>query len=506
MRQGSRVRSTTGFGGTVGTRIVIAAALSALLVVWPVSATMAGEIGELTPGLESPSDYRVSSGETAPLTSASGVLPAAGVFESERAMILQQTNSLRAANDLPPLRLNSALNDIAQDWSTQQARVSAMSHREGFYLLYPSGWSRASENVAAGFSPSAVVGAWANSPGHRANLLSNNTDIGIGIAMNSSGRLYYTQNFGRYTTPPPTPPGAVSRIAGNDRFATSAQISARTFPGGARTVYVASGFDFPDALSAAALAGAADGPLLLVSTTSVPSVILTELRRLDPDRIVVAGGPGVIADAVLTTLRTVTSDVDRIFGSNRFETSRKLALDAYRVSGSATVYLATGLDFADALAAGPAAAAVNAPVVLVNGALPLLDPETLDLLDTLGTDQVVITGGIGAVSAGIEQDLRDAGLQVTRFAGSDRFDTAAQIAADSFPDAPRSYIATGTGFADALSGGAAAGALGAPLFTVRTGCVTTGAHTALRNQDPDDIVLLGGLSVLTPVVAGFYRC
>jgi len=506
MRRGSRERSKTGFGGTVGTRIAIAAVLTALLVVSPVSATMAGEIGELTPGLEAPSDYRVSTDGTAPLTAASGVLPAAGLFESERAMILQQTNSLRAANNLPPLRLNAALNDIAQDWSTQQARAGAMSHREGFYLLYPSGWSRASENVAAGFSPSAVVGAWANSPGHRANLLSTNTDIGIGIAVNSSGRLYYTQNFGRYTTPPPTPPGDVNRISGSDRFSTSAQISLRTFPGGASTVYVASGFDFPDALSAAALAGAADGPLLLVTSTGVPSVILTELRRLDPDRIVVAGGPGVVADAVLTTLRTVTPNVDRIFGSNRFETSRNLARDAYDQAGASTVYLATGFGYADALAAGPAAASVDAPVVLVPGMLDEIDPNTLDLLNDLSTTQVVIVGGVGAVSAGIEESLVREGFSVDRIAGADRYATAALIASSHFPDAPRSYLATGSGFADALSGGAAAGALGAPLFTVRTGCVPIDAHTALRNQGPDDIVLLGGLGALTPVVAGFYRC
>jgi len=488
-------------------RVVVTMVLSAALVVAPVSATSA-ETGSLEPGLTAPSAEQHRASETAPgaIASASALLPATGDFETERALILQQTNELRATNGLPPLRLNAALNDIAQDWSLQQARASRMSHRDGFHLLYPSGWSRAAENVAAGYSPSAVVGAWAGSSGHRANLLAPHTDIGIGIAASSTGRLYYTQNFGRYSSAPPTPPGDVSRLSGSDRFATSAQVSSRTFPDGASTVYVASGLDFPDALSAAALAGAADAPLLLVTRSSVPSVILRELRRLDPDRIIVAGGSGVVSSSVISALRTVTSTVDRVSGTNRYDTSRRLALDSYGDVGAAVVYLATGAGYADALAAGPAAASVNAPVVLVPGSSRSADSATVALLRQLGAERVVIVGGTGAVSSGIEQSLSGAGLVVERIAGADRYATSALIGSAHFPDAPRGYLATGTGFADALSGGAAAGALGAPLFTVQPGCVPSQAHSALRAQNPDDLVLLGGLGALSPRVAGFYRC
>ena len=488
-------------------RVVVTIVLSAVLVAAPVSAT-AAEIDAHDPGLTAPSseEHRDGAPASSAISPAAGPMPTAGVYESERALILQQTNELRAGQGLPPLRLNAALNDIAQDWSVQQARASRMTHRPGFHLLYPSGWSRAAENVAAGYSPSAVVDAWAGSSGHRANMLANHTDVGIGVAVNSSGRLYYTQNFGRYSSAPPAPPGDVNRLSGSDRFATSAQISARTFPSGASTVYVASGLDFPDALSAAALAGAADAPLLLVSRSSVPSVILRELRRLDPDRIVVAGGSGVVTSSVLATLRGVAPRVDRVAGTNRYDTSRTLALDSYGGVGAPVVYIATGSGYADALAAGPAAASVDAPVVLVPGASRSADAATLALLRQLGTDQVVIVGGTGAVSSGIELSLLAAGLGVERIAGADRYATAALIGAAHFPDAPRGYLATGTGFADALSGGAAAGALGAPLFTVRPGCVPSQAHTALRAQDPDDVVLLGGLGALSPRVAGFYRC
>lgn len=498
---------------------MIAAVVGAVLAVPPLSATAAGadaavtsaaNAGALvasTPAADAlPGGIELDEQQPSGLSAATALAPASGDFAAERALILQQTNQLRAANGLPPLRLNTALNEIAQDWSVQQARALTMSHRPNFTAMYPAGWSRASENVAAGYSPANVVTAWANSPGHRANLLSSNTDIGIGVAMHPSGRIYYTQNFGRYSAAPPTPPGTVSRIAGTDRYSTSALISTRAFPTGAATVYVASGANFPDALAAAALAGAADGPLLLVTPTSVPPVILAELRRLGPDRIIVAGGPGVISDSVLTTLRTAAPVVTRVFGANRYATSRALALDAYGERGATAVYLATGAGFADALAAGPAAASVDAPVVLVDGTRPAIDDDTLDLIRRLGATRVVIAGGTGAVSGGIESSLRMLGLTVQRYAGADRYTTASLIASAHFPNASNGFVATGTGFADALSGGAAAGALGAPLFTSTRGCVPSPAHTALRNQSPDSVVLLGGFGALLPTVAGFYRC
>lgn len=496
------------------TQLVIAVVVGAVLAVPPLSATAAGApaltgvvaSSGTSSAVSQPGGLQGGDQQGGGLSTATTLAPVSSDFTSERALILQQTNKLRADNGLPPLRLNSALNDIAQDWSTQQARALTMSHRPNFTALYPAGWARAAENVAAGFSPSAVVAAWANSPGHRANLLSGNTDIGIGVAMHPSGRIFYTQNFGRYTSTPPTPPGDVTRIAGSDRYATSAQVSSRAFPAGASTVYVASGVNFPDALAAAALAGAADGPLLLVAPTSVPSVILAELRRLGPDRIVVAGGPGVISDRVLGTLRTVAPVVSRVFGENRFATSRALALDAYGRSGASAVYLATGSGFADALAAGPAAASVKAPVVLVDGSAPRIDDETVALIRRLGATRIVIAGGTGAVSGGIASSLSGLGFIVQRYAGADRYSTASIIASAHFPSSASGFVATGTGFADALSGGAAAGALGAPLFTSARGCVPSPAHTALRNQNPDAVVLLGGFGALLPTVAGFYRC
>ncbi|HHU11562.1 MAG TPA: cell wall-binding repeat-containing protein [Intrasporangiaceae bacterium] len=93
----------------------------------------------------------------------------------------------------------------------------------------------------------------------------------------------------------------VRRIAGSDRYGTSAAISRSIFdkPEAVGTVVLANGLGFPDALSGTPLAAVRDAPILLVNLTGVPPVVCREINRLDPDAIVVLGGKGAISDAVI---------------------------------------------------------------------------------------------------------------------------------------------------------------------------------------------------------------
>jgi hypothetical protein len=94
----------------------------------------------------------------------------------------------------------------------------------------------------------------------------------------------------------------IGRVAGADRYATAAAISAATFAPDRPLVYVATGATFPDALAAAPAAAAAGGPVLLVSPTAIPSAVAAELTRLRPGRIVVVGGPGAVSESVRVAL------------------------------------------------------------------------------------------------------------------------------------------------------------------------------------------------------------
>jgi len=90
----------------------------------------------------------------------------------------------------------------------------------------------------------------------------------------------------------------VSRLAGADRYATAAAVSAATYGPGVPVVYLATGANFPDALAGAAAAGHTGGPLLLVAKDSLPAATKAELARLKPARIVVLGSTSVVSVSV----------------------------------------------------------------------------------------------------------------------------------------------------------------------------------------------------------------
>lgn len=116
----------------------------------------------------------------------------ASKIEKVRAVILQQTNAQRAAYGLAPLTLAPWMNRRGQACSEQQAEQRRMAHCSA-----PASFGRAwAENVASGQHSERVVAAWMASPGHRANILNPRySEMGVGFAMDSSGRTYFTQNF-----------------------------------------------------------------------------------------------------------------------------------------------------------------------------------------------------------------------------------------------------------------------------------------------------------------------
>ncbi len=186
--------------------------------------------------------------------------------------------------------------------------------------------------------------------------------------------------------------GRVSRIAGADRYGTAAALADLvTTP--VSTVYVATGENFPDALAAAPLVAAEGSPLLLVSSTEVPGPVRSALERLDPDRIVVLGGPGIIPPSVVAELSRYAPSVERLAGATRFATAEAIAQRLDTTGG--VVLVATGDDFPDAVSAAAAAAALGAPVVLVRGD-DLPAPATRTLWST-APHRILIVGGPATV-------------------------------------------------------------------------------------------------------------
>lgn len=190
--------------------------------------------------------------------------------------------------------------------------------------------------------------------------------------------------------------GKVIRVAGDNRYSTSASISEKFFKAGVDTVYIASGADYPDALSAVPVAGHEGAPILLTQKKNLPNAVVTELKRLRPANIVVLGGTGAVTGSIVKKLKTFTSgSVTRLAGDNRYSTAVAVASHAFR-TGADTVFLATGESYPDALTGGPIAARLGAPVILVKK--DQIPGVVLTELKRLGAKKIVILGAKGAIT------------------------------------------------------------------------------------------------------------
>lgn len=301
---------------------------------------------------------------------------------------------------------------------------------------------------------------------------------------------------GEQLPPDPDGPETVERLSGFNRFATAATAALSVYPEGADVVYIATGRAFPDALTATAPAGHEDGPVLLTEADRLPLDTRAALEALDPAEIIVTGGPGAVSDAVLGDLEEFTTGtVTRVSGDDRYATAAALSA---RFTSPETVFVATGLDYPDALAAGARAGAAGAPVLLVRQeGIPLV---TQDALETLDPVNIVVVGGPGTVSDDVLTALEEfASGDVTRVSGDDRYATAAALSA-GLTTSEFGFVATGQDWPDALGAAALAGHLDAPVLLVKADSLPVVTRTELERLEPPHLRVVGGPTVVTEVV------
>ena len=286
------------------------------------------------------------------------------------------------------------------------------------------------------------------------------------------------------------------RLAGADRYSTATAVSASAFGPGVPVVYIATGTGYADALAGGPAAAKAGGPLLLTAGHMLPAPTIAELNRLRPARIVVLGGSAAVSEAVLNGLRAYTAgEVVRVGGADRYATAAAISSSSF-APNAAVVYIATGANYPDALAAGATAAHARAPILLTRS--DTLPDATITELRRLAPARIVVMGGAGAVSDAALAQLGAFSPSIARISGADRYATAAALSAATFAADGVStvYLATGTGFPDGLSAGPVAGLGGAPLLLVSTRLSPVVAAELLR-LDPTRIVIVGGTGVVS---------
>jgi putative cell wall-binding protein len=191
--------------------------------------------------------------------------------------------------------------------------------------------------------------------------------------------------------------GTVLRLAGPDRYGTAAQLAALT-GGLGKTVFIATGASFPDALGGSAAAGALGGALMLTGGSALPVATASALTNGKPAKVVILGGQAVISPAVFSQVQALLvpgATVQRWSGADRYDTAAAISLGTYP-QGASTAYLASGADYPDALAGAPVAALAGAPLLLTQR--DCVPASTLAELARLGTTKIVVLGGTSAVS------------------------------------------------------------------------------------------------------------
>lgn len=180
------------------------------------------------------------------------------------------------------------------------------------------------------------------------------------------------------------------RLAGTDRYATAQRIAAE-FPVGS-VAMIATGTEFPDALVASASSSkAGGGPLLLSRGFTYTQDLGDALSRLKPSKTILVGGKWT-SDAINALTAASGTTPTSVSGIDRYETAVNLAKLLWPTKPTRYIY-ATGLDFADAMAAVPISRANDAPLVLTR---TNCRPE---VLDNYANNQVgvLLVGGEGAL-------------------------------------------------------------------------------------------------------------
>ena len=304
------------------------------------------------------------------------------------------------------------------------------------------------------------------------------------------------------------------QVYGADRYITSALVD--DLP--TNTAYVVSGTNYPDGLTAGAVAGKGEpvdgGNVYLTERGALPQAVRE--RIVYASKVVVVGGEASVGADVMTWLQQNTrAALSRASGADRFETAAALSAVSYPTpaagaAGVQNVVIATGYDYPDALAGSAAAAHVDSPLLLVQG--DSVPASVVAELQRLRPQAITVVGGANRVGDAVLARLREfTSGPVTRIAGTDRYDTANRVSAAFFREAEEVTLASGETFADALAAGARAGRHEGPLLLTASACLTEQTNLEIeRLQAPHgedaDLDAIGGPSRITAEAAKRTNC
>ncbi len=337
-------------------------------------------------------------------------------------------------------------------WDGTKATWTAVPGATKYYIylyqndVYQGGFSTEGKN-------------WADFNAHLIGS-QNRYDFLVSAAAPGYGRSEYVQSDYTYGHDK-----AYERLAGKNRYDTSLTVAKQITDlnvsyGGTIAAVIATGKNFPDALSGSYLAGMYDAPLLLISKNSASDVCTFIKNNIRKDgKIIILGGTGAVPDEWIAPLFSEYKDIVRIAGKSRYDTNLDI-LNLAGVGDQDYLLVCTGKSFADSLSAS----SVDIPIFLVGDKLN--DKQKAFLSSKAKNCKFYIIGGTGAVSETVEYELGNYGKVLGRIYGKNRYETSKLVGEFFYGGAKTAFLVTGKDFPDGLSGGPYAHRRRAPILLV----------------------------------------
>ena len=284
----------------------------------------------------------------------------------------------------------------------------------------------------------------------------------------------------------------INRYGGDDRYKTSFlianELKKKFNVDKFDSIIVASGDDYPDALSGSYLAKVKNAPVILTNkyyNSAAESYINQNLK--ENGTIYILGGTGVVSSPFEKSLKT-RFNVKRLGGIDRYETNLSILKETEPADSG--IMICSGYGYADSLSAS----AVGKPIMLVGSKVK---DEQKEYLQDMSVENVYLVGGTGAVNISVEKELKN--HKIIRYAGGDRYETSTMIAKAFWNDNCESIVvASGMDFPDGLCGGPLAISLDCPLVLASNNERSLkSVRQYVQSLDLKQAFVLGGTGVIS---------
>lgn len=262
---------------------------------------------------------------------------------------------------------------------------------------------------------------------------------------------------------------SVERLGGDNRYDTAVKIAKAGWKKSDYAV-IASGGNFPDALSSVPLAKKYDAPILLTEEGSLNKEVAQCLKDLKVSNVFIVGGVGVVSANIEAELKAMNINVQRIAGDDRYSTSIEIAknLGIDYSTPNKDLYVVSGENFPDALSIAAVSAKNQRPIILVEKDKITANVENFIKNQSVNPN-IYVVGGSGVIKESVFNKLTTFTDNTTkRISGSDRYETNVQIL-KTFSDQlnfDSLTMASGENFPDALAGVAYGAKSSSPLLIV----------------------------------------